>query len=523
MGKGTVISQPKVSSFKLPQSTEVSNEPQKVLLIGQSLSGGSVVPGATGKLVTDIGNAGEEDALFGARSMLAEMVRAFRDVNKETRLDVIALADAGAAVQAETVITFTDGPASAASTFIVYVGAKRYAFSVAVAVDDTITEIGDALVAAITANTDAPFTAANAAGVVTITAENGGTVGNDMGITFSGTITGVTVALTAASSGATDPVLTGLEDLIGDERYQTIVHPIEYGISTLKTFMDDRWNVADDILDGVIIVTSSDTLANQKTALNALNSQSVVYICDKVESIADEYEGSAMFDLNYVKSCVVAAIRSLRLTEGSNLTRIIVQKDAPLDNIGGTYMASFPYFNTPLYYLPIVDIDKGWTKLEIEELFDVGGSVLGTNKTRTNVLAGEFVTTYKTDAASNPDLTWRFLNSVDTASNAAEYLFNNFKADFAQSRLTNGALARGHAIANEDKLRASMLKYYDRLSSEDFLLLEAGAVARAAFDEKLNIVIDLLNGRATITDDANMVAQLREIIVLSSFGFSEQE
>ena len=57
---------------------------------------------------------------------------------------------------------------------------------------DTITEIGDAIVAAFDLFLDAPFTLANAVGVVTATAENLGTVCNNWGIAVDGVIEDVT-------------------------------------------------------------------------------------------------------------------------------------------------------------------------------------------------------------------------------------------------------------------------------------------------------------------------------------------
>ena len=157
---------------------------------------------------------------------------------------------------------FRSGTATVAGSIIIYVDSFNRKYSLTIASGDTATTIGAELAAAITADLDAVVTASNSTGTVTLTAVNAGTQGNTIGIKVVGTVTGITTTLTAFSGGATDPSLTGLFDVIDGVRYTRIVYPHEWGVSTLTTETESRFNVDNKILDGVGITCEIDTHAN---------------------------------------------------------------------------------------------------------------------------------------------------------------------------------------------------------------------------------------------------------------------
>jgi phage tail sheath gpL-like len=91
---------------------------------------------------------------------------------------------------------------------------------VTVNLDDTPTEMGDALEEAINDNDDLPVTALNAAGVVTLTSKSGGDWGNDISIAFNlsyGEVypTGVAVTVTDMIGGAGVPDIQDALDAMG--------------------------------------------------------------------------------------------------------------------------------------------------------------------------------------------------------------------------------------------------------------------------------------------------------------------
>ena len=517
---GDLISQPEVTINIIPATQLQSTQPQKVLFIGQQTAAATAT---SGELQESIGNSSSlwED-LFGEDAMLSGMIRAAKVINGQTRFDAIGLDDAGAGTAATGTVSFITGPATEDGTFTVTVGSDRnHKYELAVSDTDAITAVGDLLAAAITADAKAPFSAVNAAGVVTITAGHKGTIGNGITLKVEGTVAGITHSVAAMTGGATDPTLTTLFDVIDGERYQTIVWPSEYGYTAVTAELDPRFNTTNDILDGVAISTDTDTLSNLKTAGNAENSISLQISGNKTVSDTS-YKGSALLEFDYVISSDLAAVRSLRLTDEANIARYVTSTNGARDSFGGVALSSLPYFNTPFFELPIVPTGKGFTADEVKELEDTGISVLGNNRAKNTVIAGEIVTTRKTDSGGNPEDTFKFLNNVDTSVAVRELMFNNLKSRFAQSRLTAGDLVPNRNMANQGVIEAFIDGLYTTFSGEDFVLTQAGDAAVTFFKQNRVVTLDLLTGTVTVIMKVPIVVQLRTIIATLQIAFSTE-
>ena len=511
----TIIAQPRTAVSIVPAAQTISNSGQKILVIGQKVSAGSVVALS---LVENILNDNSEDTLFGVNSMIAAMIRAAKKDNKNTQIDAVCLDDNGSGVAATGTIVIV-GTSTAAGTLVVITGSeKNHKYSIAVASGDTPTVIGDAIVAAILADLDCPVTASNSTGTVTLTADNAGTLGNDIGLSITGVVAGVTHSVTTMSGGATDPVLTNVFDAIGENRYQTVIWPYADDTSVVRSVLDARFNVVNKIQDGIAITCKHDSLSNHTVLLAALNSQSLTYFVDKTES-ETSYKGPAQMELSPVKAAIFGAIRSLRLTVGASISQYVISTNGPLDAFGGPALASKPYFNTSTPNLPVIATGRGWTDTEIETLYTNGGSVLGQNPSGTAAIVGEVVTTYKTDSAGNADISFKFMNYVDTASQCREYYFNNLKSRFGQSRLTTGDLIRGHDMANALLITNFCEKLYLDLSGAGFVLLQSGEDALNFYKDNLLVVVDLSLGKATVTMSVPLVTQLRDIAATMQIAF----
>lgn len=197
----------------------------RVLLIGQKLSSGS----AAALTIAPVGSASQAMSLFGRGSQLARMAAAYFLADGFSEVHAIALDDAEASANATGTLTVT-GPATAAGTIALMVAGERV--PVGVASGDTAIVIAAAIAAAITARPDLPVTAAVGASpnqhVVTLTARNGGTSGNDIDVRhshFAGEAlpAGVGLAIVAMAGGATDPALGAVWPVLGDNHYRTIV------------------------------------------------------------------------------------------------------------------------------------------------------------------------------------------------------------------------------------------------------------------------------------------------------------
>ncbi len=508
---------PNTTVTKLPATQTVLNSDQRVLFVGQMVAAGTAT---SGQLYTEIGNDNSWDTLFGANSMIAGMLRAAREENGVTRFDAIPLDDASG-TPATCIVTFGGGPATASGTINVYIGSEvNHAYELSVSSTDAIDDIGGALETAVNADTNAPFTAVNASGVVTMTADNDGTEANSFLLAYDGEAEAITVALTGWTAGATDPTLTNLFDVIAEERYQSIVWPGVYTITTVQTLLDDRWNTDGQILDGVCIRSISGDLATVKAATSTLNSQSIVTLDDKLMAGTD-YKGPSVGEINYIKASKVAAIRALRLTQDASISKYVVTT-ATNDQYGSPSISTLPYANTPITSLPVVKTGMGWTRSEIAEINAAGGSVIGNNRNNTNIIMGEMVTSYLTDSAANPDTTYKYLNYVDTASNGAEYIWNNSVSDFDQSRLTDGSLIQGISINNEKSIRAQFAKYYQDLSGDVYVLFQKGETALNYFKENLTVTLNLVTGTVYVTEKNLMVTQLRNLLITMQLAFSAE-
>lgn len=514
----TTILQPKVNVQIVPSSAIVSNTGQKILFVGQVTTGTAVA----GELQVSIANGGAEDGLFGEDSMLATMIRFNKRRNQQVQIDAIGLDDNGGTTAATGKVIVV-GTATEGGSIEVIVGSERFnKYTIAVLEAETAEDIGDKIAAAINDDPTNQCTALNAVGDVSLEAKNGGTVGNNIPLSLSGIVAGLTLTVTGMLGGVVDPVLTGVFDVIGSNRYQAILWPWSDDLTELTGLLDPRFNADGIVLDGVGFTGALDTKANLEALAISENSQSLV-IFGSLLTTEVAYVGGAVVEQPIMWASQFAGYRALRLdTDGFAVSDLVLTSQGPLDAFGGPALASKPYFNTPFADLVEVQPQRGFDDQEIEDLHDVGITVIGNNTANNGIIAGEVVTTYKTDTAGNPDITFKYLNYVDTATQSREYFYNNYRKRFAQSRLTEGDVIKGRDMANAGVIRSYSKRLYQDLSGVDFVLLESGEDALKFFDENLIITIDKAIGRASIQMTVIIVTQLREIAATMKIAFSTQ-
>ena len=514
----TRISQPGVSVSIASAITNDENQEQRVLFVGQQ-NGGTATSGA---LTSNIQNDNSWDTLYGQDSMLAEMIRNARQLNAVSQFDAIGLDDNGSGVDAEITLTVA-GTATETGSLIITVGSlNNHTVAATITDADTATLAGDAVAAAINGDATMPFTAVNVVGVVTLTSVNAGTYGNTFGIEIVGTVAGITTVLASSVTGSVDPILTSVFDVVTDTtRYQTVVWPYADATTALRAFLDPRFNATDIVLDGVGVTAAIGSATTLGATYGALNSQSLVVIGDVAAASVDlAFQVPSIFEIPAAIASRVAAIRSLRLTEGANIASFLSGATGT-DAFGGPQLAARPYFNTPDSLLPVPGPGTGFTREEIEDLLDDGVTVMGANLAANLVILGETVTTYKTDGGGNPDLSFKFLNFVDTASNVREYFANNLRSRFAQSRLTGGDLVPGIPGANTQLILATVIEFYQTLSGTGFGLTQAGEIPLNTFKLNTTVTLDLATGTATINmESVPLVTQLRQINAVMTIAFS---
>jgi len=250
----------------------------KALLIGQRTSGGSVAE-LVRKRITSADIAAD---YFGDGSMLHEMAAKWFRGNKFTETYAIALNDASAGVAAAGTFNISGTATASGSLSCLIAGTK---VAVAITSGMSATQAGEALEAAIIADTSLPVTANNVAGAVTVTAKNKGLHGNSIDIRvnyYDGEVVpaGLTVVVNAGTTqqgtllnGATNPDIQDVLDVLGDEWFQIMVCPLNdaSSMTAIETELADRAGYL-RMIDGVYISAKRPTGADKAAKLSALNS-----------------------------------------------------------------------------------------------------------------------------------------------------------------------------------------------------------------------------------------------------------
>jgi phage tail sheath gpL-like len=299
------------------------------------------------------------------------MINAFKQVAPNVKLAAIIVDDNASGVAAAgSAVASVSTPT--AGTFYLTVGSyTKNRYAITTTTSSTATTIGDDIEAAINADGNSPVTASNSSGTVTLTAKNDGTEGNNIGLKVESLPSGVAVALTALTSGATDPSLTGVLTKIDALRYD-IISPVAF-LADIKTHLEAKFNVTNNILDGVGFVCKTATYANAQTALApaTLASKVITYINNKIVADAD-WKGGSVLELDYVIASYIAAIRALRFKSNASISSYMQSPN----NRGGAFLAGIPYHNMKLVDLAILPAEKAFTLTEIQGLAELGGSTL---------------------------------------------------------------------------------------------------------------------------------------------------
>lgn len=262
----------------------------KALVMGQKMAGGTIEE-LTLKRVTSKDQAA---TYFGVGSQLARMFESWFKNNQFTEVYGIALDDLAAGVLATGTVTIT-GTATADGILSLFINGKLV--QVAVTTDDTETDVGDAIDAAIVLADFLPVTSSNSGGAVTFTAKNKGENGNDIDIQVNfneGEVTpaGLTVVIVAMAGGAGNPDIQEILDILGDEWYN--VFACAWNDSTnlvaLETELADRFG-AMRMIDGEAFISKKGSLSDLSTFGDARNSPHIA--CPNAHSLPNSIEEMA--------------------------------------------------------------------------------------------------------------------------------------------------------------------------------------------------------------------------------------
>jgi phage tail sheath gpL-like len=192
------------------------------------------------------------------------MAAAWLAENELVELDVISLDDDAAGVPATKTIT-VGGTITGTGSLYLYIAGKR----LKVLCETDSDTIAAAIVAAVTANPDLPVTAAAAASVVTLTAKNDGTAGEEIDVRVNHLVGealpgAITISIADGTTGSADPDIDDVFPYIAGIQYDVILHPYldATNLNLLQTELEDRA----DALNGIPGVAFTGKMGTQ-TAL----------------------------------------------------------------------------------------------------------------------------------------------------------------------------------------------------------------------------------------------------------------
>lgn len=376
-------------------SSASTTQRYRLLLIGQKLAGGT----AAANTLVRIQSEAQARTAFGAGSMLFLMARKALKANNFTETWAMPLADDAGGVAASSQITIT-GPATADGTVSLYLAGKLY--SVGVLTGDTATAIAAALEDAITADTDAPVTAAvdgTDAFKVNLTYSHKGLVGNglDAQLNLNGESlpAGVGVTIPAFASGTTDPSLTAAIAALGDEQFRSIAMPYTSAaaLAAMEAEMSRRWGPL--LTNDGHVFTATPLASGGAQTLGLSRNSPFVTIMSSYGSPSPAYEWAA----------VVAATAAFY---------------SPID-------PPRPMQTLPLVGLVAPSQQKRMMLSERNTLLYSGIATFSVDS-GSNVLIERLITTYKDDAQGNPDESYLDYETMALLS----YLRFDFRAYFGR-------------------------------------------------------------------------------------------
>ena len=424
---------------------------QRTLIVGQRTSAGS----AAALAVMDVFSDQEAATYFGRGSIAHLMVRAALVANPYLSLQVIALDDAGAGVAASNTVTLT-GTATTAGVLTVPVG--DVLVQVAVAAADTASIAAAALKAQFDAQPDLPVTASVAAGVVTLTAKNKGTLGNGLKVSSRCTAAGLSVANNSSTDGATDPTLATALAAVFASGHNIIVSP--YNDTTSLTALRTHLDAVSGPLEkrGAIgVYAHVGTLSNATTLAPTINGGRITGLLVP-SALENVYEVAAAY------AAVIASEEDPAM---------------PLNTLGLTGIGA-----------PALASRLSRTEQEAALANGVTPSEVGPGEVVQIVRA---ITTYTKDASGTPDISLLDLTTIRSLDYGRKAIVDRLSSRFARGKNTARQRARIREEVLDVMYRLEELEIWENVkANEDGVIVETDSQDPTRVN--VRIPADVVNG-----------------------------
>ena len=235
------------------------------------------------KLITSDEQA---DALYGAGSQIARMIRAFRKNTRNSELWALAVADGTTPAEGEIAVSFAGSATVAPKSGAIRLMIGGQSVAADVVAGKTAAEVATAIAAAINENQQLPVVAEASSATVTLTAKTGGTCGQGIDIRYNHyqgqeLPQGVQLTITAMTGGGSDTsyVTANVANIIRGTWFNAIVAGSDdaTNVAEIKRILDDRWTATVQqtgvlffSLNGCSVTEDGDTTDYGTASLDAL-------------------------------------------------------------------------------------------------------------------------------------------------------------------------------------------------------------------------------------------------------------
>ncbi len=449
----------------------------KVLVIGQRLAAGAVAQGVPTRSVSDA----QDELDFGRGSMLAEMLKAMRKVDRYMPVYAVALDDNAAGVAATKTVTVA-GTATESGTSNLYIAGTRV--QIAVASGAAATAVAAAIVTAVGADTTLPVTAAAVGAVVTLTAKNKGECGNDIDVRLNyygeKTPAGITLTIAAGVAGTGNPNIATAIAAFGQEWWNWIVNPYTdaTNLTALETELNNRWGPTQQKGARAFIATRGSYAATSSFG----NGRNSPHVCHIGTNIVPE------------PTYLWAAVNAMR-----SAPALALDPARPLRTLELTGLKAPP-------------IELRWTDAERNNLLYDGTSTYTVTPDGRCVIERQ-ITMYQVNSAGVSDISYLDIHRPETLERVRFEQRARVSLRFPRHKLssTDERFGTGQPIVTKDSMTAELVSLY-----QDFIEL-GWCQDLEGYKASLVVEIDTGLGRLNWKDEPRLIGQAQIFAGLMQF------
>lgn len=491
------VNTPVVNVKLIPAESEVSLMLPRTLIVGTLPASKNAIFGTeTTVLLGDGSGIGYElhsdkdmAALLGTGSMFHRWKAAAKASKTYVPIDILLVKNSVAANNTTT-ITFAGAALTKGALKVAAFDEFQFATTVQHDIGMSAASVATAVADGLNAPKNKPYTATAAAGVVTLTWVDG-FVGASMPISVKTIDAGLNPVVAHSATTLPTQPLVDVFDILGETRYTSILYP-DYFQNTLQfanSFLLSRFNAYNQIIDGVVYSTRTNTLANLLNETETLQGQPMVIAADRlIDGVFGASIGSNSTKHPDVRMAFLATAIDRTRVDGADVTDLVSGARGLADYTGGAELASLPYHNIAIADTIPSNPKWYWSHEEQRILREANLSTWGVNRAGNTDISGSILTMWKTDAAGNANSTWTPLEHVWTSSTVREYTDNALRIFFSKTRMTNGEMVFNRSMENKTSIENKVLGIFQELG--DLCLCTKGGAAEKKMLKTLTVKLE---------------------------------